>query len=77
MQKLNVTKEKKIRKRNFTSIYLKVKKLVDLKKRWKTSAYMCDNYSDWIRVGMTLRSLGDDGLILWRNWSENLLNIKM
>jgi hypothetical protein len=37
----------------------------------KIPQYMCDSYADWIRVGMTLRSLGDDGLILWRDWSEN------
>jgi hypothetical protein len=37
----------------------------------KIPQYMCDSYSDWIRVGMSLRSLGDDGLILWRDWSEN------
>lgn len=29
-----------------------------------------DNYSDWLRVGMALRHLGDAGLALWENWSK-------
>jgi hypothetical protein len=72
MQKLNVTKEKKIKeKKTFTSILSKSEKIVRSQEALeKLPQYMCDNYSDWIRVGMTLRSLGDDGLILWRNWSE-------
>ena len=29
-----------------------------------------DEYSGWVRVGMALSQLGDDGLDLWRAWSE-------
>ena len=31
-------------------------------------------YGDWVRVGMALHSLGDDGLILWDTWSRNAPN---
>lgn len=36
----------------------------------KLPKYMCDSYADWVRIGMSLQSLGDDGFILWKNWSE-------
>ncbi len=29
-----------------------------------------DEYAGWLHVGMALRELGDDGLYLWRRWSE-------
>jgi hypothetical protein len=32
--------------------------------------HMADNYSDWIKVGMCLRTLGDAGLALWNEWSR-------
>ncbi|MGC8960204.1 MAG: bifunctional DNA primase/polymerase [Chloroflexia bacterium] len=30
----------------------------------------CDNYDDWLRVGMALTELGDPGLALWDAWSR-------
>lgn len=30
----------------------------------------CDNYSDWLYIGMALYSLGNDGLSLWTQWSQ-------
>ncbi|OQW99880.1 MAG: hypothetical protein BWK73_49690 [Thiothrix lacustris] len=31
-------------------------------------------YDDWVKVGMALHSLGDDGLNLWDTWSRNAPN---
>jgi hypothetical protein len=31
---------------------------------------MCNNYQDWIDVGMSLYELGLDGLLLWDSWSK-------
>jgi len=39
----------------------------------KLPKYMYDSYSDWVRIGMSLKSLEDDGLILWKNWSKQSL----
>jgi len=33
-------------------------------------SYMVDNYADWINIGMSLYSLEDDGLNLWKEWSK-------
>jgi hypothetical protein len=30
----------------------------------------CNNYSDWINVGMALSDLGEAGLVLWDSWSR-------
>ena len=30
-----------------------------------------DDYDNWVRVGMCLSQLGDDGLALWHAWSEH------
>lgn len=30
----------------------------------------CDNYEEWIKVGMALKEFGVAGLALWRNWSQ-------
>ena len=32
--------------------------------------WRCDEYEPWIEVGMTLRELGDIGLLLWDLWSR-------
>ena len=32
--------------------------------------WRCDDYDDWIAVGMTLAGLGDAGLGLWDEWSK-------
>jgi hypothetical protein len=32
--------------------------------------WRCDEYGPWIEVGMTLRELGDIGLLLWELWSR-------
>ncbi|MDQ3004163.1 MAG: bifunctional DNA primase/polymerase [Chloroflexota bacterium] len=34
------------------------------------SKIRADNYDQWLHVGMSLRSLGSDGLLLWDNWSR-------
>jgi hypothetical protein len=31
---------------------------------------LCNSYADWISVGLSLYSLGLDGLLLWDNWSK-------
>lgn len=31
---------------------------------------LADDYDDWIKVGMCLRTLGDAGLVLWDEWSK-------
>lgn len=43
----------------------RVKKALDKLPQW-----MCDDYFQWIRVGMALKTLGDSGLDLWNNWSK-------
>lgn len=30
----------------------------------------CDEYFMWIRIGLSLKDLGDDGFRLWDNWSK-------
>ena len=35
----------------------------------RISTDICDNYHSWIEIGMALYSLGNDGLMLWREWS--------
>jgi hypothetical protein len=31
---------------------------------------MCDNYQEWIEIGLSLYDLGEDGLKLWIDWSK-------
>jgi len=35
-----------------------------------------DEYDEWYRIGMTLRELGDDGLVLWDEWSKKSTKYK-
>jgi hypothetical protein len=37
----------------------------------KLSDEFVSSYSNWINVGMSLYSLGNDGFVLWDNWSKN------
>ena len=30
----------------------------------------CDDYAEWIQVGLSLRALGDAGLVIWDEWSK-------
>jgi len=30
----------------------------------------CENYDDWVAVGMALHAIGDDGFDLWDTWSQ-------
>ncbi len=32
--------------------------------------WRCDQYQEWVNVGMALSELGSDGLTLWENWSN-------
>jgi len=33
-------------------------------------SYMVDSYQDWINIGMSLYSLGEEGMNLWKEWSK-------
>ncbi len=39
----------------------------------KLSQEYCDEYFKWVNVGLALKSLGEDGLVLWDNWSKKSL----
>jgi hypothetical protein len=32
--------------------------------------WRCDDYQEWVKVGMSLQELGSDGLRLWESWSQ-------
>lgn len=32
--------------------------------------WVCDEYFHWINVGLALKTLGDDGFYLWKEWSK-------
>lgn len=36
----------------------------------KLPSKMCDNYQEWIEIGLSLFQLGDEGLSLWEEWSK-------
>jgi predicted P-loop ATPase len=42
----------------------------------RLSQARCDNRDDWIAVGMSLCELGDEGLRMWREWSQNSAKFK-
>lgn len=72
LMKLDLSKANKKEPKTIEHVLSHSKKVLRAKDALeKIPQYMCDSYSDWIRVGMSLRSLGDDGLILWKNWSED------
>jgi hypothetical protein len=77
LNKLDLDKAKRKPKRTVEFVLSQSEKVLRAKDALeKLPLYMCDSYADWIRVGMSLRSLGDDGLLLWRNWSENSTKYK-
>jgi hypothetical protein len=45
----------------------KAQDAADLLKR--LASWRVDDYESWLRVGIALRSLGDEGLNLWHQWS--------
>ncbi len=43
----------------------------------RLSAWRCDNYDEWLRVGFALKAgLGDAGLSLWEQWSQGSYKCK-
>ena len=70
LKRLHVAKEKK--HSNKSNIYETKEETVEKARiaLTKLPRGMCNNYQDWIDVGMSLYELGLDGLILWDNWSK-------
>ena len=40
----------------------------------RLSQSRCDDYNDWVAVGMALSELGDIGFVLWEQWSRKSQN---
>lgn len=70
MKKLGIDREQTVIKKDGPDLpkaqhIIRIKKALD-----RIPSYMCDEYSDWLSIGMALYSLGNDGLFLWREWSK-------
>jgi putative DNA primase/helicase len=65
LRKETPTKPKKEYKISRVDEVVKVSKALE-----KIPMDMCDNYSDWVKVGLALFSMGDDGFFLWKEWSK-------
>jgi hypothetical protein len=74
LKKLNISKNKKHESRidyytpdkiNNPETIKRVKKALE-----SLPYHFVDNYSDWIKIGLALYNLGNEGLILWDEWSK-------
>lgn len=57
--------EKFVRTEDHKTLVNKAKKALD-----RLPQEFCDEYFKWVNVGLSLKSLGQDGFILWDNWSK-------
>ena len=70
LNKLNVTKKKNGKRNIIAPVQPYPEKIADVKRALdRLPMTMCDEYVAWISIGMSLYSLGNDGLFLWKNWS--------
>jgi len=72
LEKLHTQITKKdVKKKSFVNNLSTAENLIKVKNALeKLPMRMCSNYYEWIEIGMSLYELGDDGLILWREWSK-------
>lgn len=77
VEKLSVYKEKLLppKKKRTQGSYIDTDSYEEKIKKIKVALdklpmIYCDEYSYWVNVGLSLKSLGEDGFALWDNWSQ-------
>jgi hypothetical protein len=74
IEKLHVGINKKLNKRKHIFVSDKLSNDENVKRAKEAlenlPMRMCDNYQEWIEIGLSLFDLGEDGLKLWVDWSK-------
>jgi hypothetical protein len=73
LYRLHVAKERKKYNSNLDNYQEESKEIIVQRAKLALSKLperMAESYSQWIDVGLSLYSLGIDGLLLWDNWSK-------